>query len=259
MAEWTSDDSLAVKEAAIEFQSRPKGEGHRGRLRKRFLASGIDAFLDYEVVELLLTLTTPRKDCKPTAKATLERFGSLQGVLSASSIDLQEIDGIGPKNVLGIQLIQAVSQRYLEERMAATDLIRSSRELFDYLYHSLRDKTTECFTVIYLNTRNQVLSVEIPFEGTLNSSHVYPREIVKSALSHHASAVLLAHNHPSGDTQPSPEDVQVTRELLFALKLMGIRVLEHLIIGDNVYYSFADKGYITRFDKEYDRTRGRKG
>ncbi len=259
MAEWTSNDSLTVNEAAQEFLSKPKCEGHRGRLRERFLASGIGAFLDYEVVELLLTLVTPRKDCKPQAKAAMERFGSLQAVLSASSADLQKIDGIGEKNVLGIHIVQAVSQRYLGDRMASTDLIRSSRELFDYLYHRLRDKATECFTVIYLDTRNQVLAVETPFEGTVNSSHVYPREIVRSALHHHASAVLLVHNHPSGDIQPSPEDIHVTRELLFALKLMGVRVLEHLIIGDKVYYSFADRGYITRFDKEYEKSRGIKG
>ena len=253
MAEWKSDAALAVKEAAVEFRSSGKGEGHRGRLRQRFLASGIEGFLDYEVVELLLTLTTPRKDCKPQAKAAIKKFGSLRGVLSASSSELQTIEGIGPRNVLSLKLIQAVSHRFLERRMASADIIRSSRELFDYLYHSLRDRTTECFKIIHLNTRNQVLAVETPWEGTVDASHVYPREIVKSALSHHASAVLLAHNHPSGDVEPSPEDVDVTRELLFALKLMGIRVLEHLIIGDNVYYSFADHGFITRFNKEYDR------
>lgn len=254
MADWKKDrKSLAVSEAALEFVEKNKGEGHRGRLRERFLVSGLDGFLDYEVIELLLTLATPRKDCKTPAKAALEKFGSLQKVLSASRNDLQKIPGIGPRNILGIQLIQAVSKRYLKSSLIDTDLVRSSRELFDYLYHNLRDRRTECFTVIYLNTQNRVLAVETPFKGTLNTSHVYPRELVKAALNHNASAVLLAHNHPSGDTNPSPDDIRVTREMIFAFRVMGIHVLEHLIIGGNQYYSFADNGYIGKFNKEYDK------
>ncbi len=233
-----------------------KGAGHRGRLRERFMASGLDGFLDYEVIELLLTLNTPRKDCKEPAKAALARFKTLAGVLSAPVEELVRVPGIGPMNALGIKLIEAVAARHLERKLIQKDPIRSAREMFDYLYHRLRDRPTECFTVIYLDAQNRTLSVETLFEGTLSTSHVYPREVVRAAMAHNAAALLLAHNHPSGEPRPSPADIQITRDLIFACRLMGIRVLEHLIIGDNQYYSFAEKGYIADFNREFDRQEG---
>lgn len=229
-----------------------KGEGHRKRLRDKFLESGLDGFHDYEVVELLLTLAMPRKDCKDAAKAAMEKFKTLQGVLEASPKALCEVPGIGPKNLLGIKLIKAVADRYLKKRLLHQDALNNSKELFEYLYHSIRDKTRECFNVVFLNAKNRVVETETLFEGTLTASSVYPREVVLAALNHHAAALIFAHNHPSGDPKPSPEDVAITRQLVFACRVVGITVHEHLIIGNNRYFSFADEGYISRMNREYD-------
>ena len=229
-----------------------KGEGHRKRLREKFLESGLDGFHDYEVVELLLTLAMPRKDCKDAAKAAMKQFKTLQGVLEASPKALCEVPGIGPKNLLGIKLIKAVADRYLKKRLLHKDALNNSRELFEYLYHSIRDKTRECFNVVFLDAKNRVVATETLFEGTLTASSVYPREVVLAALDHHAAALIFAHNHPSGDPKPSPEDIAITRQLIFACKVIGITVHEHLIIGNNRYFSFADEGYISRMNREYD-------
>jgi DNA repair protein RadC len=199
-----------------------------------------------------LTLATPRKDCKDAAKASLARFKTFQGVLEASPEALCEVPGVGPKNILGIKLIKAVADRYLEKRLIHKDPLNNSKELFDFLYHSIREKSRECFTVLFLDAKNRVVATEILFEGTLTASSVYPREVIIAALNHHAAALIFAHNHPSGDPKPSPEDISITRQLIFACRVMGITVHEHLIIGDNRYFSFADHGYIARMNQEFD-------
>jgi DNA repair protein RadC len=230
-----------------------KGEGHRKRLREKFLASmDLSGFHDYEVIELLLTIGTPRKDCKDAAKAALEKFKTLQGVFEASPKELSEIKGIGPKNIFGIKLIKAASDRYLAKRLVKKDPVNNSKELFDYLYHSMRDMSRECFKTVFLDAKNRVITAETLFEGTLTASSVYPREVVNAALNHHSAALIFAHNHPSGDPKPSPEDIAITRQLVFACKIMGITVHEHLVIGDNTYFSFADQGYIARMHREYE-------
>jgi len=228
-----------------------KGDGHRGRLRERFLTGGLDGFHDYEVVELLLTLATPRKDCKQTAKAALAKFKTLPAVFDASDEELCKIEGIGPKNLFGIKLIQAVAERYFEKKLIHTDPLSNSRDLFDYLYHSMMSKDRECFKVLFLDAKNRVLAAEILFEGTLTASSVYPREVVKSALNQRAAAVIFAHNHPSGDPDPSPADFAVTQQLVFACMTMGINVHEHLVIGAKRYFSFADNGHISRMYREF--------
>lgn len=236
----------------METKKPHKGSGHRQRLRERFLASGLVGFHDYEVIELLLLLATPRKDCKDAAKAALKRFKTLQGVLEASPEELVEVKGIGPVNLFGVKLIKAVSDRYLKKKLIRKDPLNNSRELFDYLYHSMRDKDRERFKVIFLDAKNKVISVETLFKGTLTASSVYPREVVRAALNHQSAALIFAHNHPSGDPEPSPDDVSITRHLVFACKLMGITVHEHIVIGDNRYFSFADHGYIAQMNREYD-------
>lgn len=229
-----------------------KGVGHRGRLREKYLAHGLDGFHDYEVIELLLTLATPRKDCKDQAKAAVKRFKTLQGVIEAPPEQLQEIQGIGPKNIFGIKFIRDVAERYLQKKIIRKDPIRSSKELFDYLYHSLRDKKREIFKVVFLDAQNKIIAIEDLFEGTLTASSVYPREVVQMALRHHAAGLFLVHNHPSGEPRPSREDKRITRELIHACRVMGITVHEHLIIGDNTYFSFADHGHIAAMNREYD-------
>ncbi len=234
-------------------QTSHPGEGHRGRLRDRFLKSGLDGFQDYEVIELLLTLATPRKNCKPAAKAAMERFKTLQGVFEASPRELCEIDGIGQRNLLGIRLIKAVADRYLEQKLVRKDAINSARELFDYLYFNMKDRRRECFKALFLDARNRVIASRTLFEGTLTASAVYPREVVQAALEHSAASVIFAHNHPSGDPRPSQDDVAITRQLIFACRVMGITVHEHLVIGNNTYFSFADQGYIAEMNRDFER------
>ncbi len=229
-----------------------KGKGHRKRLRERFLSSGLSGFHDYEVIELLLTLATPVKDCKDSAKAVLKKFKTLQGVFEASNKELCEISGIGPTNLFGIKLIQAVADRYLEKKLIHKDPVSNSKDLFKYLYFNMGDRKQESFKVLYMDAKNRITALETLFIGTLTASAVYPREVVQAALDNHAAAIIFAHNHPSGDPNPSGEDISLTRQLVFACRIMGIIVHEHLIIGDNQYFSFADHGHIARMNREFE-------
>ena len=226
-------------------------EGHRARLREKFNKSGLSAFLDYEIIELLLTLGSTRGNCKPQAKEAIKKFKTLRGVLAASSEELQEIKGIGPANAFAIKLIQGLSQKFLKEQILNKPYCKSSKEVFDYLYLSMRDLKKETFKVMFLNAQNQVIEVEGLFEGTLTASAVYPREIVEKAIKHNAASLIFAHNHPSGNPEPSDNDKQITRDLVFAGNIMQLKVLDHIIIGDNRYFSFADAGLIEKYDRAF--------
>jgi DNA repair protein RadC len=228
--------------------SRHDREGHRRRLREKFLRAGLNAFLDYEIIELLLTLGTPRRDCKEQAKKALREFRSLRGVLEADVHELRKIKGIGSHNVFGIRLVQEVSRRFLKDRMMSRPYCRSSREVFDYLYHSLRDLKKENFKVLFLDPKNQIIEEKTLFEGTVDSSAVYPREIMKDALRFDATSLIFVHNHPSGDPEPSLCDREITKELVFSAKVMQLKVLDHIIIGNNCFFSFADRGLIEDYD-----------
>jgi DNA repair protein RadC len=225
-----------------------RNEGHRQRLREKFLRGGLSAFLDYEIVELLLTLGTPRKDCKEQAKQALKEFKTLRGVLEADAHELQKISGIGWHNIFGIRLVQEVSRRFLKERMMSRPYCRSSGEVFDYLYHSLRDLKKEHFKVLFLDPKNQIIEEKTLFEGTVDSSAVYPRDIMKDALRYDATSLVFVHNHPSGDPEPSLCDREITKELVFAARVMQLKVLDHIIIGNNCFFSFSDHGLIEDYD-----------
>ena len=228
-----------------------KSKGHRGRLRERFMKSGVEGFHDYEIVELLLTLGTPRRDCKQQAKDAIKRFKTLRGVFEASAAELQEIEGIGPHNAFGIRLVQEVARKFLKERILERPIYSSSKEVFDYLYHTMRGLKKETFKVLFLDAKNRVTEEEDLFEGTLNVSSVYPREVVKSALGHHAASLIFVHNHPSGNPDPSRSDREITQDLVFAGSIMQIKVLDHIIIGDNRYFSFADEGLIEEYEGRF--------
>lgn len=225
--------------------------GHRARLREKFLRGGLAGFLDYEIIELLLTLGTPRRDCKQPAKEVLREFRTLRGVLEAPAGELERVPGVGPSNLFGIRLVHEVSRRFLKDRMMSRPVCHSSREVFDYLYHALRDLRTEHFKTIFLDPKNQVIEEKTLFEGTVDSSAVYPREVIKDALRYEASALIFAHNHPSGDPEPSLCDKEITRDLVFAARVIQLKVLDHIIIGNNRYFSFADQGLIDEYDLEF--------
>ena len=223
---------------------KKSSEGHRQRLRDKFLNNSLAGFHDYEIIELLLTLGTPRKDCKQSAKEALMKFGTLKAVLEADAVDLKTVRGIGDKNVFGLKIAQAVARRYLADSVVDKDFIRSSKEVLEYLQHNLRDKNREVLMVIYLNGRNQIIKMEEVFEGTLSKSAVYPREVVKRALDNEAAALVFVHNHPSGNPNPSKEDLTITNKLKEASQSIDVVVHDHLIIAGNEVYSFTDHGLI---------------
>jgi DNA repair protein RadC len=237
--------TVVQRPSAISFEKRT---GHRWRLREKFLIGGLKGFLDYEIVELLLTLGTPRRDCKDLAKEAMKRFKVLRRVLEADEEELQEIKGIGPHNVFGIRLVQEVSRRFLKEKMLSRPVCHSSKDVFDYLYHSMRDSKIERFKVLFLDAKNYILEERTFFEGTVDSSAVYPREVIKAAVRFGASSLIFIHNHPSGDPEPSESDREITKELIFATNIMQIKVLDHIIIGNNRYFSFADRGLIEEYE-----------
>ncbi len=221
--------------------------GHRKRLREKFIKSGLTGFHDYEIIELLLSLGTPRKDCKQQAKEAIKRFKSLRGVLEAPSEELQQIDGIGPHSAFGIKLVQAVAREFLKEKIIDKPIYKSSQEVFDYLYHSIRDLKKELFKVIYLNSQNQIIDTADLFEGTITGSSISPREVMENAIKHNAACLIFVHNHPSGNPEPSMSDKELTRDLVYAASIMQIKVLDHIIIGDNTYFSFAGEGLIEEY------------
>jgi DNA repair protein RadC len=233
-----------------EFEKR--GIGHRRRLREKFLEGGLERFSDEEVVEFLLTLGTPRKDVKIEAREALKKFKTLSGVLSAPMGDITRIKGIGPKNALYLNLVHQVAGRYLRDKAKGKEFFSSSKAVFDFLFHSMRDLKREIFKVLFLNRKNEMILDQDVFYGSLTGSAVYPREIMTLALENRAAALVFVHNHPSGDPSPSADDRKLTRDLVWCSRLLMIQVLDHVIIGNNSYYSFADEGLIREFIKEYD-------
>jgi len=229
-----------------------RGKGHRERLRERFLEGGLERFSDEEAVEFLLTLGTPRGDLRLSARETLKRFGSLSSVLSAPLEKLTEIKGIGPKNALYLKFVHQVARRYLKDKAESNAFFGSSRAVFDYLFHSMRDLKREVFKVLFLNRKNELILDKDLFFGTLTESAVYPREVMTLALEHRAAGLVLVHNHPSGDPAPSPEDHRLTKDLVWAARLLSIQILDHIVIGNNKYYSYADEGLIKQYVSEYD-------
>ena len=231
--------------------SNGKPEGHRKRLREKFIKSGLAGFHDYEIVELLLSLGTPRKDCKQQAKEAIKKFKTLRGVLEAPPEELQQIEGIGFHSAFGIKLVQEVAREFLKEKIIDKPIYKSSQEIFDYLYHSMRDLKKEVFKVMYLNSQNQIIETESLFEGTINSSSISPREVIESAIKYNATSLIFIHNHPSGNPEPSQSDKEITRDLVYAGSIMRIRVLDHIIIGNNRYFSFAGDGLIEEYELDF--------
>ncbi len=234
-----------------KITSSGTSEGHRRRLREKFIKSGLKGFHDYEIIELLLSLGTPRKDCKQQAKEAIKKFKTLRGVLEASSEDLQQIEGIGPHSAFGIKLVQEVAREFLKEKIVAQPIYKSAQEIFDYLYHSMRDLKKEVFKTLYLNSQNQIIETEDLLEGTVNSGVIPPREVIESALKNSAVSLIFVHNHPSGNPAPSQSDKELTRDLVYAGNIMRIKVLDHIIIGNDKYYSFAGEGLIEEYTLDF--------
>ena len=218
--------------------------GHRQRIKNKYKKSGIDSWQDYEVLELAFSYAILRKDIKPIAKELIKRFKTLNGVLNADIKDLNLMNGISDHTALFLKLLKDITILYLKKDLHKKDLLSSSEVVFDYLKGSLKGSVDEEFRSLFLNCRNQLIESETLQIGTVNKSVVYPRKIVERALYHHAVGVIVAHNHPAGTLEPSKEDCLVTKVIKDALKTVDIKLLDHIIIGGNDYFSFNKKGLL---------------
>ena len=211
---------------------RPHYLGHRERARDRFTAVGGDALADYELLELLLHILLPQKDTKALAKELLARFGSFSEVLGASPARLAEVKGIGPTSITNLKVIQAVAQRYGRDQIDMDQPILASwTQLIDYCRSQMAFETVEQFRVLFLDKKNRLIADEMQQVGTVDHTPVYPREVIRRSLELSATALILVHNHPSGDPAPSAADVRMTQELSDIAKPLGIVLHDHIIIG----------------------------
>lgn len=219
-------------------------EGHRQRLRDRFNGSGLGAFEDHEVLELLLTYAIPRKDVKPIARALLDRFGSLSNTLDAKTADLAGVDGIGEAAATLLHVMPALTRRYLRDRWGHKPQMNTRQDLSRFAVDEFATANNEVFLLIVLTHENHVLRSIPLHEGTITSAPVYPRLVVEAALRHHAAKVVFAHNHPGGNAEPSEEDIDVTQTLVGVFAALGIPVVDHIIVAGPRTFSMAEAGLL---------------
>ncbi|MGM0422058.1 MAG: RadC family protein [Pseudomonadota bacterium] len=218
--------------------------GHRDRLRARFIKAGPEGIADYELLELLLFSALPRRDVKPLAKTLINSFGSFGRVMTAELHELSAIKGISENTAVLIKTVQSAARMMLKEQMAARPVLSSWQALLDYLHLSMAYEKREHFRILFLNRRNELISDEVQQTGTVDHTAVYPREIMRRALELSATAIILVHNHPSGDAEPSTPDIDMTEAIIRAAATFELIVHDHLIIGQNGYTSFKSLGLI---------------
>ncbi len=225
-----------------ESAAPPHYAGHRARLRARFLKSGPDALADYELLELLLFQAIPRRDVKPLAKTLLHAFGGLPAVMNASIPDLIKIEGISENTAVALKTVTALSHRILKQEIAEKPVLNSWTKLLDYCRATMAHEIREHFRIIFLNKKNELLADEIQQSGTVDHTPAYPREIMKRALELGATALILVHNHPSGDPKPSQADIDMTREIVQAANTFNIIIHDHIIIARKGHTSLKSEG-----------------
>lgn len=220
--------------------------GHRKRLRDRFLQSGLEGFAEHEVVELLLTLAIPCKDVKQPAKALLDRFGDLRGILDEPVEQLREVPGMANVAPVALKIIRETANLYLQQRAEVAPLLKSQEALTEFWRARLGSLTAEVFEVAYLDSGYRLLynGVERLEEGTINRAAVYPRRVMEAALRRRAAAVVVAHNHPNGNVTPSEHDKVITKALVLAATNLDIEVVDHFIISKNNAFSFRKEGLL---------------
>jgi DNA repair protein RadC len=223
---------------------KPDYLGHRQRLRDRFLNGGDGSLQDYELLELLLAQAQKRIDTKPIAKALIKRFGGFAGVMAAAPDQLQEVAGVGPAAAVIIKVVQACALRMAQQEVTKREVIGSWKKLLDYLRMAMAEEKTEQFRLLFLDNKNALIADEEQQRGTVNHTPVYPREVVKRALELGASAIILVHNHPSGDPTPSQDDIAMTKEVAAAADKLGISVHDHIIIGRKGHASLRSLGHL---------------
>ena len=238
-------DNKNVKDK--EILKNVEYKGHRERIRKRFLDKGIHSFSDYEILEFLLFYCNAQGDTKPIAKAILKKFKSLNRVFKADVKELETVEGVGPISAILIKFVgELLTELYGENLKIETkaDKITDKEALLKFLRNKIGYEDVEKFYVIYLSSSNEVLAFEESSSGTLDRSSIYPREIYKRVIMENAKSIIIAHNHPSGNTRPSKCDIDITNEIAKGLKNFGALLIEHIIITRDSYFSFLEEGLI---------------
>ncbi|MEX0923265.1 MAG: DNA repair protein RadC [Rhodovibrionaceae bacterium] len=230
--------------AGEQAAEKPHHLGHRARLRERLLARGGDALADHEILEFLLFAAQPRGDTKPLAKALLARFGSLSGVLSAAPEQLLGVSGMGAASAAALKVVPEAARRLAREEAMATPVIDSWQKVIDYCRVCLAHEKVESLHLLFLDRKLRLIADEAQQRGTVDHTPAYPREVVKRALELNASALILVHNHPSGDTAPSQADIVMTKEIAAAAEKLGIALHDYLIIGKGGHSSFRALGLL---------------
>lgn len=219
------------------FAEAPHYHGHRERLRERFRDAGPDALSDYELLEMVLFRALPRRDVKPLAKSLIGRFGSFAEVVHAPDARLREISGLGEAAIIEIKLIAATASRVAKGQLKQRTVLSSWTAVIDYCRTSMAFADKEQFRILFLDKRNQLIADEVQQVGTVDHTPVYPREVVKRALELSATAIIMVHNHPSGDPTPSQADIQMTKSIVDISSPLGISVHDHIIVGKNGHAS----------------------
>ncbi|SES09277.1 DNA repair protein RadC [Tranquillimonas rosea] len=242
-----------IDEATLPFLMRPEDQkerlpsyirDHRSRLRQRFMDGGAGAMPDYELLELVLFRAIPRRDVKPLSRALLDTFGDFNRVLSAEPSRLKAVKGLGDAVVQELKIVEAAAHRLSRSRVMQRPVISSWQAVLDYCHTTMSHRETEQFRVLYLDRKNVLVADEEQAKGTVDHVPVYPREIVKRALELNASALILVHNHPSGDPTPSQADITMTNRVADACAALDLALHDHLIVGKDTELSFRGSGYL---------------
>ena len=224
--------------------SEAGAEGHRARMRSRLLVAGADSLADHEVLEMTLFLALPRRATKPIARALLARFSSFAGCIAASPQELREIDGLGEAGIAALKTVQAAALRLIRAEVMNQPIFAAWPRVIEYLTAVLAREKVDHFRVLYLDSRNRLIADEAQGRGTINLTPVYPREVVRRALELSATAMILVHNHPSGDPTPSRQDIEMTRAVRAAGEPLSVLLHDHVIIGNGSWISLTAEGLI---------------
>jgi DNA repair protein RadC len=226
----------------IEAPDAIGAEGHRARMRHRLISAGPDALADHEMLEMALFLALPRRDTKPIARALLARFGSLAGAIAAPVQELRGVDGLGEAGIAALKLLQGAAVRLVKAEVIGRPVLSNWDRLMEYLNATLARERVEQFRVLFMDTRNRLIADEMQGQGTVNHTPVYPREVARRALEVNATAVILVHNHPSGDPTPSRDDIVMTQEVRTALGAVSVLLHDHIIVGNGGWTSLRQTG-----------------
>lgn len=228
----------------LDSRATPGAEGHRARMRHRLLTAGPDALADHEMLEMLLFIALPRRDTKDIARRLIARFGSFPAAIAATPNDLRGVEGVGDAGVAALKLAHAAAVRLLRAEVIDRPVLSNWDKLMAYLNAVMAREKIEQFRILFLDNRNRLIADEAQSRGTVNHTPVYPREVVKRALELHATALILVHNHPSGDPAPSRDDVAMTNDIVEAARVLSVTVHDHIIVGNGRWLSFRQEGLL---------------